>query len=368
MLEPACVPLASRNKISAPWSALARSPVRDMRCRRRIGVHAYLPPGRLSLSDAVHALPGSHRGRSKRDVREGRAPPARGASRALERAPPRPSSPIATRARSGFDRERVERGQLEFAECRRASCSPPHRHQLRVKNGWVASALRTSERRRVQSARALLQWMLQTQRPRWSSCVASCFLEEARVPNGAASQARGQAARHPAAAGRAVAAASAHVSTLYNRVNGSSPALDRQLVLGGLLQKLDNFWDRRGLAAWNTAADAGSGHLSGGGLYDIDRPFHQTLPLRRLADLACSQTSETSLPLHTAALRHLLRAPCTFRRPRVHCMAFAFLPFSYLNAYALSTQFALLLALVALSYRYRCPRLALLAALALYTA
>ncbi|KAJ7076725.1 hypothetical protein B0H15DRAFT_955425 [Mycena belliarum] len=49
-------------------------------------------------------------------------------------------------------------------------------------------------------------------------------------------------------------------------------------------------------------------------------------------------------------------------------MAFALLPFPYLSAYALSTQLSLLLALLALSYRYRRPRLALLAALALYTA
>ncbi|KAJ7075558.1 hypothetical protein B0H15DRAFT_806129 [Mycena belliarum] len=49
-------------------------------------------------------------------------------------------------------------------------------------------------------------------------------------------------------------------------------------------------------------------------------------------------------------------------------MAFAFLPFPYLSAYALTTQFGILTVLLALSYRYRRPRLALLAALVLYTA
>lgn len=45
----------------------------------------------------------------------------------------------------------------EAAGCRRASRSPPRRHQLRAKNGWVASGLRTSVCLRVRSPRASLQ-------------------------------------------------------------------------------------------------------------------------------------------------------------------------------------------------------------------
>ncbi|KAJ7685963.1 hypothetical protein B0H17DRAFT_1073011 [Mycena rosella] len=48
-------------------------------------------------------------------------------------------------------------------------------------------------------------------------------------------------------------------------------------------------------------------------------------------------------------------------------MAFAFLPFPYLNTYTLLTQFILLLAFVAVSYLYRRPRLVLVALILIYT-
>ncbi|KAJ7177106.1 hypothetical protein C8R46DRAFT_1078170 [Mycena filopes] len=49
-------------------------------------------------------------------------------------------------------------------------------------------------------------------------------------------------------------------------------------------------------------------------------------------------------------------------------MPFAFLPFPYLNTYALTTQFGILAALLLLSYRYSRLRSALVAALGIYTA
>ncbi|KAJ7728276.1 hypothetical protein DFH07DRAFT_930553 [Mycena maculata] len=49
-------------------------------------------------------------------------------------------------------------------------------------------------------------------------------------------------------------------------------------------------------------------------------------------------------------------------------MAFAFLPFPYLNSYTLTTQFVILLVLLALSYSYRTFRVALLAFLGTYAA
>ncbi|KAJ7438151.1 hypothetical protein FB451DRAFT_1416397 [Mycena latifolia] len=48
-------------------------------------------------------------------------------------------------------------------------------------------------------------------------------------------------------------------------------------------------------------------------------------------------------------------------------MGFAFLPFPYLNAYSLWSQFLILVALIGLSYRYRRPRLVLVVLLLIYT-
>ncbi|KAJ7893274.1 hypothetical protein B0H13DRAFT_1719491 [Mycena leptocephala] len=48
-------------------------------------------------------------------------------------------------------------------------------------------------------------------------------------------------------------------------------------------------------------------------------------------------------------------------------MAFAFLPFPYIHSYSLTTQFVILLILVATSYRYRRFRLLVLAFLGIYT-
>ncbi|KAJ7762985.1 hypothetical protein B0H16DRAFT_1414313 [Mycena metata] len=49
-------------------------------------------------------------------------------------------------------------------------------------------------------------------------------------------------------------------------------------------------------------------------------------------------------------------------------MTFAFLPFPYLNGYALTTQFGILVALILISYRYNRIRIALIALLGIYTA
>ncbi|KAJ7123373.1 hypothetical protein C8R44DRAFT_783727 [Mycena epipterygia] len=48
-------------------------------------------------------------------------------------------------------------------------------------------------------------------------------------------------------------------------------------------------------------------------------------------------------------------------------MPFAFLPFPYLNSFSLTTQFLILLTLIAVSYFYRGFRLVLLSFIGLYT-